>query len=216
MKRKRARSGGVRNPVRNAALFGLITLASIVMVLLGVVDTRETGRTGSPLVVLGMFPALLCPIFFFHYLSKIRVFREMRSGRTAIARWTLPADQFNRFREEEQRIPARSIMTNFYQPPSATPAAGVEVIFSDEGVLIGGGYFPLSVTRGRRLQSVRYIASDPPSIEFGTVLTTAVRTSSVTAETVGTAESLRVPVSSDATMQAGEVVRRYQALIDRR
>lgn len=216
MKRKRARSGGVRNPVRNAVLFGLISIASIVLIVLGVADMRETGRTGLPLLALGLFPALLCPIFFIHYLSKIRVFRDMHSGRSAIARWTLPAEQFNRFCEEEQRIPAGSIMTNFYKPSKATPAGDVEVIFSDDGVLIGGGYFPLSTTGGRRLQSVRYIASNPPSIEFGTVINTMVRTSNVTTNTYHTAEALRVPVSTDAAKQAGEVVHRYQAIIDRR
>ena len=216
MKRKRARSGGVRNPVRNTVLFGLVTVVSIVFVLMGVADMRETGRTGSPLLALGLFPALLCPIFFIYYLSRIRVFRDMHSGRSAIARWTLPAEQFNRFCEEEQRIPAGSIMTNFYKPPKTTPAGGVEVIFSDDGVLIGGGYFPLSPNGGRRLQRVRYIASDPPSIEFGTVINTTVRTSSTTNSTYGTLEALRVPVSADATRQAGEVVHRYQAIIDRR
>jgi hypothetical protein len=216
MKRRRARSGGVRTPVRNAVLFGFIAVVGMVLVLLGVADMRETGRTGSPLLALGLFPALLGPIFFIHYLHKIRVFRDLRSGRRAIARWTLPAEQFNRFRDEEQRIPAGSIMANFYKPPGTTPAEGVEVIFADDGVLIGGGYFPLSTTGGRRLHSVRYIASDPPSIEFGTVIRTLARTSSATIDSHRTAESLRVPVASDARKQAGEVVDRYQAIIDRR
>ncbi len=216
MKRKRARSGGVRNPMRNAVLFGLISIASVVLVALGVSDMRETGRTGSPLLMLGLFPALLCPIFFIHYLRKIRVFRDLQSGRSAIARWTLPAEQFNRFCEEEQRIPAGSIKTNFYKPPKAIPAGGLEVIFSDDGVLIGGGYFPLSTTGGRRLKSVRYIASNPPSIEFGTVMNTMVRTSSATTNSLRTAETLRVPVATDAAKQAVEVVHRYQAIIDRR
>ncbi len=216
MKRKRARSGGVRNPVRNAVLFGLISIASVVLIALGVADMRETGRTGSPLLMLGLFPALLCPIFLIHYLSKIRVFRDMHSGRSAIARWTLPTEQFNRFCEEEQRISAGSIKTNLYQPPKATPAGGLEVIFSDDGVLIGGGYFPLSTTGGRRLQSVRYIASNPPSIEFGTVMKTMVRTSSATTNTLRTAETLRVPVADDAAQQAVEVVERYQAIIEGR
>ena len=216
MRGKRARSGGVRNPVRNAILFGLITVVSIILVLLGVADMRETQRTGSPLLALGLLPALLCPIFFVYYLSKIRVFRDMQSGRSAIARWTLPAEVFSRFAEEEQRIPAKSIMTNFYKPPKTTPAGGVEVIFSDDGVLIGGGYFPLSTTGGRRLQSVRYIASDPPSIEFGTVMNASAQTSSTTISSHRLSESLRVPVSPDAGKQAGEVVDRYQAIIDRR
>src|SRR5687768_3671333 len=106
MKTRRARSAGVRNPVRNALLFGLITVVGVVLVFLGVMDMRESGRTGSPLLMLGLFPALLCPIVFIHYFSKIRVFRDMQSGRTAIARWTLPVEQFVRFCEEDRRIPA--------------------------------------------------------------------------------------------------------------
>lgn len=210
MKRKRARSGGVRNPARNAVLFGLTAILGIVLIFMGVADMRETERTGSPLLALGLFPALLCPIFFIHYLTKIRVFRDMRSGKTAIARWTLPAEEFTRFCEEEQRIPAASIMTNFYKPPASIPAGGVEVIFSDDGVLIGDGYFPLSTTSGRRVQSVRYVASNPPSIEFRTAMATLVRTSSATTSTQRTAATLRVPVAIDATDQATKVLNRYQ------
>jgi len=213
MSRARSRSGGVRNPVRNAVLFALISMAGIALIVLGAMDTGETGRSGSPLLMLGLFPALLCPIVFVHYLRKVRVFRDMRSGRSAIARWTVPVEEFTRFCDEEQRISAGSIAVNFYRPPKAIPAGGVDVIFSDDGVLIGDGYFPLSTTRGRRVQNVRYIASDPPSIEFATVLKTAVRTSSATMSTQRIAETLRVPVATDARRQAGEVVHRYQTVI---
>jgi hypothetical protein len=216
MKTRRARSAGVRNPVRNALLFGLITVVGVVLVFLGVMDMRESGRTGSPLLMLGLFPALLCPIVFIHYFSKIRVFRDMQSGQSAIARWTLPAEQFARFCEEDRRVPARSIMTNYYKPPKTIPAEGVEVIFADNGVLIGGGYFPLSIIGGRCLQSVRYVDSDPPSLEFAMAMRTTVRTSSATMDSVRTAETLRVPVATDATRQAAEVARRYQAVIDHR
>jgi hypothetical protein len=208
MKSKPSRSRGVRNPVRNAGLFGLGTVAGVVLILLGMSHMRETGRSGSPLLTLGVFPALLCPLFFVYYATRIGVFRNMRLGRTAIARWTVPKDQFNRFCEEDRRTPVSSTQTNFYQPPLTIPAEGVEVIFSDSGVLIDGGYFPLSVTRGRRVRSVRTIASDPPSIEFAMTLTTNMRTKSVR-----TAVTLRVPVATEAAAQAGEVVRRYQGIL---
>lgn len=197
-------------------LFFLVTAASVALIVQGAASVRETGRTGSPLLMLGLFPALLCPIVFVHYLHKIKVFRDLQSGRSAIARWTLPAEQFTRFCEEEQRIATEGVMTNFYRPPRIAPEGGVEVIFSDSGVLIGGGYFPLSATRGRRLLSVRYIRSTVPLIEFGTALNTMARTSSATIATVSTAETLRVPVSTDAAMQAVEVVHRFQKIIDRR
>ena len=215
MSKRRARSRGIRHPARNAVVFALAALAGIALVWVGVVDMRETGRTGSPWLALGLFPALLCPIAFAHYLRMIPVFRDLQGGRNAIARWTVPADEFDRFREEQQRIPAASILVNFYRPPEETPANGVEVVFSDRGVLIGGGYFPLSPTGKRRLQSVTYVASDPPTIEFGMAMTTMVRTSSLTYEGQRTAEYLRVPVALDARRQAGEVVDRFQSAIDR-
>lgn len=204
----------MRNPVRNAGLFGLGTVAGVVLIIVGVSDMRETGRSGSPFLMLGLFPALLCPIFFVYYASKIGVFRDMRLGRSATARWTVPEHQFNRFCEEDLRTPAHSILTNFYKPRQTIPAEGVEVIFSDYGVLIDGGYFPLSVIGGRRLRSVRTIASDPPSLEFAMTLTTRVRTSSATTKSIRTPVMLRVPVATEAAGQADEVVRRYQAMID--
>lgn len=107
-------------------------------------------------------------------------------------------------------------MANFYRPPRSIPVDGVEVIFSDIGVLIGDGYFSLSTTGGRRVESVRYIASNPPSIEFGMIMKTMARTSSATTNTYRTGETLRVPVAAGSTQQATMVIQRYQALIDRR
>ncbi len=206
----------MRNPGRNAAISGVVSVVSLALVVFGIVDLRQTGRTGSPLLMVGLFPALVGPIFLVHYLTKIRVFRDLRSGRSAIARWTLTAEEFRRFCEDEARTPAGSITTNFYQPPPTIPAAGVEVIFARDGVLIGDGYFPLSVTRGRRLRGVEFLASGAPAIEFGTVMNVTVRTSSATTRTVRISENLRVPVAPDAIAQADAVVRHYQAAIAQR
>lgn len=211
--KKRSQSAGVRNPVQRSIVFGLGMAVGLALVLLGVADMRRTGATGSPLLMLGLFPALLCLIFFVYYLTRIRVFRELRSGRGAIARWTVPAGEFHDFCREEQGIPAGSVLVNFYRPPRRVPAEGVEVIFSDRGVLIGGGYFPLSATGGRRLQGVRYNAAYPPTIEFSTLLSTTVRTSSTTVATRRSAQPLRVPVAMDARRQAGTVVDRFEAII---
>lgn len=213
MTRQASRSAGLRHPARNATLFGLLTIVGAVLVVLGAADMRRSGRSGSPLLVLGLFPALLSPIAFARCLSAVRIVRDMRSGRTAIARWSVPAEQFSRFVEEDQRLAERKFTTNFYRPPNVVPAAGVEVIFSDDGVLIGDGYFPLSTTRGRRVVSVRYVDGDPPTIEFGTTLNTLVRTSSATVATTRLAETLRVPVATGARREAGDVVRRYEGMI---
>lgn len=200
----------MRNPGRNAVISGVVMGVSLVLVLLG-----ASGRSGSPLLMLGLFPALFAPIFIVYYLTRIRVFRDLRSGRSALARWRLTAEQFRSFCEEEERVPA-GILTNFYQPPKVIAPEGVEVIFGRDGVLIGDGYFPLSVKRGRRVERVSAIASDPPVIEFSTVLNAAVRTSSASVRTIRISEKLRVPVAPDALSQAEDVVRHYLAALAKR
>lgn len=212
---KRSKSRGIR-PVRQAWISGLVMVASLMLVAKGVADMRETDRSGSPYFMLGLFPALLSPIGVVYYLLKIPVVRNLRRGTSAIARWTVSADDFRRFLEADARVESETRTSNFLRPPGAISAKGVEVIFSDDGVLIGDGYFPLSTTRGRRVYRVRSIASNPPMIEFGTILETRARTSSATTKTVRTAETLRVPVADDAVIQAAQVVRRFDDAIARR
>lgn len=208
MSRKRSRSAGVRHPGRNALLFAIATLLALGLVAAGIADMRATGRSDSPWLTFGVLPALLCPLLFGYYASRVRVFRDLRSGRTAIARWTVPADEFADFLAHEAGIGAGSVDVNFYRPRAAATDDDIEVIFSDRGVLIDGGWFPLSFTRGRRVLAVDYQA-DPPAIAFTTRLTTAVRTSSTTVATRHTVSMLRVPVARAARAQAGVVVDRY-------
>lgn len=170
---------------------------------------------GAWMVTTGIFPALLCPMFFVYYLSRIKVFADMRSGRTAIARWTVPAAEFRDFCAEDDRVPAGSITVNFYRPPREVPDEGMDVIFSNRGVLIGGGYFPLSPTGGRRLQGVAYNAAYPPAIAFDLLLTTSARTSGSTIASRRAVQSLRVPVALAARGQAADVVRSYDAILGR-
>lgn len=210
MARKRPRSTGVRHPGRNALLFAMASLLALALVALGIADMRATGRSGSPWLALGGLPALLCPLLAAYYASRIRVFRDLRSGRTAIARWTVPADEFADFRAHEAGIGAGSVDVNFYRLPAKVPDAGIEVIFSDRGVLIDGGWFPLSFTGGRRVLAVDYQA-DPPAIAFTTRLTTSVQTSSTTVATRHAVSMLRVPVARAARGQADVVVERYRA-----
>jgi hypothetical protein len=213
MSSKPSRSRGTRNPGRNASIFGLATVAGLGLVLVGIAETRATGRSGSPFLGFGVIPTILCPLFLIHYVTMIRVFRDLRSGRTAIARWVVPADEFTRFCEQEQRVPAHSIQTNFYQPRATVPEKGVEVIFSDSGVLIDDGYFPLSLTGGRRVRKVDFIETDPPSLEFAMTLTTRARTSGVTSARVRSSVMLRVPVANDARGLAAGVAHRYRGRI---
>lgn len=210
------RNRGVRHPERNAALCGLIATCGIVSLWLGVREMNalgyETGRTAT-LIALGLLAAILGAAFLFNFLWAGRIFRAMRSGRSAIARWTVPPDQFARYREIDQRFAERG-QNNDYRPPRSAPSGGVEVIFSEDGVLIGGVFFSLVTTGMSRFQSVDFIASDPPMIEFGTVLTWMTNLSAIRVHrTYGT---LRVPVAAAAAMQGAKVVSRFTDVIERR
>ncbi|MDZ4047101.1 MAG: hypothetical protein U1E00_01970 [Pseudoxanthomonas sp.] len=193
-----------------ALLFAIASLVALGLVAAGIADMRATGRSGSPWLAIGGLPLLLCPLLFAYYASRVRVFRDLRSGRTAIARWTVPADEFAAFRAHEAGIGEGSVHVNFYRPRAAIPDDGIEVIFSDRGVLIDGGWFPLSITGGRRVLAVDYRA-DPPAIAFTTRLTTTARTSNVTVATRHTVSVLRVPVAYAARAQVDVVVERYRA-----
>lgn len=210
MARKRSRSKGVRSPGRNALIFGFATLVAVALVALSITDMRATGRTGSPWLLLGGVSALPCALLCVYYASRIRVFRDLRSGRTAIARWTVPADEFADFQAHEAGIGQGSVDVNFYRLPAKVPDDGIEVIFSDRGVLIDGGWFPLSFTGGRRVLAVDYQA-DPPAIAFTTRLTTVVQTSTVTYATRHQVSMLRVPVARGARAQVDPVVERFRA-----
>lgn len=191
-------------------------VASAALVLMGIADMRASGRSGSLYLTLGLIPALLAPIGFVYFVRTIPVVRAMRRGTTAIARWTVSADEFRQFQEADARMEAESRTTNFYEPPRPVPSDGVEVIFSNDGVLIGEGYFPLSTTSGRRVTRVHTITRGSPMIEFGTMLSTRVRTSSASMQTVRIAETLRVPVASDSLRQANDVARQFDIAIARR
>lgn len=209
---KASRSRGIR-PVRQAWISGLVMLAIITLVVKSIVDMRAAGASGSPYFMLGLFPALLSPLAFVYYLLKIPVVLAMRRGMSAIARWTVSADEFRQFLDADTRVASETRSPNYFAPAGTIPMEGLEVIFSNDGVLIGDGYFPLSTTRGRRVNRVRSFGSRPPMIEFGTILETRARTSSVTTKAVRTAETLRVPVASDAVSQAEKVVRHFELAI---
>ena len=210
------RNRGLRNPERNMAICGIVGAAGIAAVAWGALEMHalghETGRTAAA-IALGLFGGILGIAFFVNFWRAVRIFLDMRSGRTAVARWTLPPHEFDRFREIDRRFAQRE-EGNDYKVPGRTPPEGVEVIFSDDGVLIGGAFFSLATTGLSRFSGVRWIASDPPMIEFGTVVTAATNLS--VARVYNTHGTLRVPVASAAAQQGDHVARRFRDIIERR
>lgn len=207
---KRSRSRGIR-PVRNTVVAGLCVMGGIALLVAGILDMRAHGGVGAPWLVLGMLLASAGAIAFFvslHYAGRVRA---MRRGDGLVARWIVPADAFRRFREAEAGIPARSVIVNYYHPPGSIPKAGVEVLFSDSGVLIGEGYFPLPTTGSRRVEHVRHAEAVPDALEFSIGLAGRAQTSSATIGSTRTLYVLRVPVAGGAGDAADGVLRHYRA-----
>lgn len=205
----------VRYPERNAVIAGLIAVTGLVLLGLGIRDDMFSDDAGpmAGLGGLGLLATIMGVIFFANFLWAAWIVRAMRGGRTAIARWTLPAEEFARWREIDRRFAERG-QPNDYRAPQRVPADGLEVIFSDDGVLIGGCYFGLATSGLNHFKGVRPIASDPPMIEFGTATKAATNLSGLRIWTIrGT---LRVPVASAAAAQGHKVAERYQAIASRR
>jgi hypothetical protein len=210
--RANRRRNDMGKPGRDAAIAGLILLVGLALLAAGAPDLMDDGPRAG-LFGLGLFVTIMGAVFFAGFLWAARIVRAMRGGRTAIARWTLSPEEFARWREIDRRFTERG-EPNDYRAPSHVPAGGLEVIFSDTGVLIGDRYFGLATTGLNHFTSVRPIGSDPPMIEFGTVETKA---TSLSVVRVWKARSvLRVPVASTAAFQGEKVARRYQDIVSRR
>lgn len=211
------RNRGVWHPGRNALLCGVVALGGMVAVALGAAEMQalgqETGRTAA-LIAIGLLAAILGTAMFINFLRAWAIFRALRAGRGVIARWTVPADQFARFRAIDRRFAERGNGDNDYRPPRAIPAGGVPVLFAEDGVLIGGCYFALTTTGLSRFGAVDLIASDPPMITFGTAMTVMANPGRFSMRTIhGT---LRVPVAAEAGPLGGKVALWYRQVADRR
>lgn len=210
------RNRGVRRPGRSVLICAALAIGGAAAVVCGNVVRNATGDetpwSGFPISV-GMLVALLGLIMLPNFLWGMRVFGAMGRDEGVIARWTVAAPGFDRFRETERRL-EKTERGNDYRLPARTPPQGVEVIFSGDGVLIGDTYFGLSTTGVSRYTSVRIREANPPLIEFGTMLTSVVRTPQ--GSIMRNRGVLRVPTAPTASLEAARVLRHYRDVVDGR
>lgn len=201
---------GERDQLRGAFVCLAIATASAIAILTGARDMTALGyetwstaaRIGLGLFLLIMSLAMLA-VFTWGY----RVVRDLRVGRTLFRGWTVSPADYDRFRGGDAALaPQRG--PSDYRPLATTPAEGVEVAFSRDGLLIGGRYFVLAATGLQRFESATMIRSDPSMLQFGIVTTSVNRFSSRLVRSV-----LRVPLSSGALGEAEAVLAHYQAVL---
>ena len=171
----------------------------------------ETGSSSAKIGI-GLFVGIIGFLFQFNFLWGVRVMRAMRRGEGEIARWTVSPDALDAFRKNDELRKARGDR-NDYTLPAENPPGGLDVIFSADGVLVGGTFFGLASTGLSHFRSVRVLPENPLCIEFGTALVWASNVNVPRIHT--TAGTLRIPVSRTATAEAKKVFDHFSKVLAR-
>ena len=224
------RNHGVRRPGRSMAICVAMALAGGAAIAWGAWTMNalghETDATAAA-IGLGILPAIFGILFFFNFCWAYRIVGRMRragapglavpaggaggTGAGLLARWTVAPATLDLFREAEARRPGRR---NDWRVPRHSPPGGLDVIFSEDAVLIGDTLFGLATTGMARFDGVRRTEGSPAWLEFGTKLTWG--TAQPTFRLHPSRGALRVPIAHDAGAAADLVLRHYQDVIARR
>jgi hypothetical protein len=146
-----------------------------------------------------------------NFLRGVFVIRSIEKGRAEIARWTVSADELDRFRENDLRRSALGAeYDNDYWVPKISPPGGLTIIFSEDGLLIDGTYFPLVTAGLFRFSGVQILPENPLAIEFGMIATSMSDTSSVNVYDVRSV--LRLPVSRQGRDDAVKVLNFFKSV----
>ena len=210
------RNGGIRRPGRSVLICLAMAVGGALAVLWGATTMNATGEeTGwtATAIALGLLIGIFGFIFLFNFLWAMRVVAAIRRGEGVIARWTVTPAEVERFREADRQLRAARDR-NDYRLPRRIPAAGLEVLFTQDSVLVGDTYFGLATAGISRFRGVRRLAGDPESLQFDTVLTSVSSISAVHVYHIP--GRLRIPIAGDAAVPAARVLEHYQDVVARR
>ncbi len=208
-------NAGIRDPRLQVRICLALLVVSVVALVAGIAGLNSAGGEATAAgvaVALGLLGSVIFALFLLNFAWAVRVFDAIQRGENLVARWTVPADAFDRFRENEAGHAAGG-HPNDYTPPRATPPGGVEVIFAKDGVIVGDTYFGLSTTGLSHFRQVGIVPGDPLCLGFQTALLTGRQQSSGT-PTFNTALGLlRIPVANAAHPEAQAVLDHYIAAL---
>ena len=210
------RNRGVRRPGLSVLICLAMAVGGALSVLWGAGRMsalgHETPATAAA-IGLGLFAGLMGLLLLFNFLWALRLVGALRRGEGVIARWTVAPATFELFRDREEQLRAVGD-DNDYRVPRQTPAAGLEILFSEDSVLIGDTFFGLASTGMSRFRGVSLLPGSPSCLAFQTVMTGATNLSTIRIYHVpGT---LRIPIAHNAGAAAARVLAHYQDVIGRR
>ncbi len=205
---------GIRNPEANALIAFALFAGGTTSIVYGAVTMNalgyETGATGL-MIGIGGVVAVIGFFMTLNFLWAVRLTRGMRRGERVIARWLVPPEACEAFRAADLARTEQG-MKNDYRLPRRIPHAGLEVIFSNDAVLIGNFFYGLSSSGIARFQGAKLL-SGTPMLEFDTgMLRARVEPRVKIYDAIGV---LRVPVSPMASDDARRVVRHFIDVIGR-
>lgn len=210
------RNSGLRNPARGALICFAMSIGGAVSVWSGVSEMNALGAettSSATKIGIGLLVAIMGFLFLFNFVWGVRVMRAMRRGENEIARWMVSPDIVAAFRKNDEAHNAQG-RHNDYRVPTSVPPAGLPVIFSADGVVVGDTFFGLVTTGFSHYRSARVLPENPPCIEFDTALVWA---SNVTVPRIHVSHGvLRIPVSPTATAEANKVLAHYRDVLARK
>lgn len=207
---------GVRKPEWSLAVCAAIVAAgaggiiwgALTMAAMGGAETGATAAAigvGIPLTVIGLAMGV-------NFWRGLLLMKAMRRGKGIIARWTVSPSQLEGFREAEKALPPHA-GRNAYRPPKQTPPEGIDVLFAEDGVIVGDTYFGLSSTGILSFQEVGIRPGNPMAFEFRLTLFSMIKMSSGGYRTERIPYVVRAPIATTATEEAKLVLAHYRAIL---
>ncbi|HEX8223245.1 MAG TPA: hypothetical protein VF605_05465 [Allosphingosinicella sp.] len=198
----------MRNPARKALYCLLALAAGAALIRFGAVrlERIEEDGPGVAAIALGF---VLAPFGFFFLVQSLFAIRGralLLAGHRVIARWRVPAAEWDRFRGLDGRRSAEDFdLGNDLWIRRRTPPEGIEVIAGETSVLVDGSYHALRPGGIPDLREVRWLSGSPDCLEFALLYPRGryVRTVPMT---------LRVPVPLPARAAAQTVLAHYERL----
>ena len=200
-------------PAINAFIAALVTLVAWGAIAWGSQEpgllTETESSPGGLAIGLALAPAIIAPMLLLLYLRGVRAVRAARRGENVLARWIVTSEELTEFRHNNAaRNALGSGYRNLWKPPRHDPAAGIEVIFVPDAVVVGPALYPLVNTGMFRFAGVQVLPERPLAIEFGTITTSVA--SEPTVRVSRSRAVLRLPVARRARDDLPKVLRHFQ------
>jgi len=208
-------NAGIRDPRRQVRICLALLAVSVVALVSGIVAMSTAGgetAVSGIAIALGLLGSVIFFFMLLNFVWGVRVFDAIKRGENMIGRWTVPADEFDRFRANEAGHAADG-HPNDYKPPRDTPPGGVEVVFAKDGMIIGDTYFGLATTGLAHIRQAGIVPGDPLCLGFQTALVTGRAASSGTPTLNTVLGLLRIPVANAAHPEAKAVLDHYIAAL---